>query len=809
MVFEADRIERQIQTIQAFTNLITDFPSFGKNEILQIQNDYNNKPINIEAIVDQDIVSKYNYPSVLTYNIGNQYNYYVENFESLKNETSDLETGLPNLYIFGDKKNLNLPVYRRAITVGNNIQFIPENPDFGNNYFDQYAELYKSFIDRGTTGGTTIGLASAADNVNNLFQTISTIQKKIYFNKSCINNFKTINENRFLLPFENSIKFKTHGPSTFAGILEQTDFIDLFCKQMAVRQSSFARMQISTVTNTVTIENELLKTATVTGSGNLPGFGSNSIDGFIGAVRDYILNFTASANDILELGTSDVVNSNSNTSNSLSKAIRLKLFTAHLRSMIETLKKSPDSFFNSPHSLSDVFMYEIVKTSSGSNTPIQTFYLPNLNGLQQVDFFDSQVKFEKNYNYILNCFSFAVKQNLNFSNITDQQWSQALTYLYNNDQTISEILVSKSFIYSLPEEKTTKFTYEKIIVQDGDDFREKVVAKKSSGVDIIIDKMRRGTADSLELTKRQADLLLKALANYFYKNNINIFQYSYIIFKNNVFQEQMLVSDNPPPPPEVRIDTMIGVDNKIMFTLKGSINELKAVPNILEMMDGPTFIKNVISQKLSGLDDVMTFNGDDRIEFFKIYRSEQYPESYMDFNLINIVSTTTNTVNTTNNDFNIYNTIKTNHSVFIDNVEPNKKYYYIFTSVDIHSNISNPTPIYEIEIINLEGTIYSIIKNVELKQPDYKQPSLNLKRFLYISPNVKQSLINENRSGFFEENGNSVATANLVKDKVVLGLTENTIWNKRYRLKVKSKMTGKIIEIDFKFVPRTITQDNY
>ena len=150
------------------------------------------------------------------------------------------------------------------------------------------------------------------------------------------------------------------------------------------------------------------------------------------------------------------------------------------------------------------------------------------------------------------------------------------------------------------------------------------------------------------------------------------------------------------------------------------------------------------------------------------------------------------------------NIVKANHSSYVDDIQPNKKYYYIFRTVDVHGNISNPSPIYEVEIVNENGTIFPLIKTVDLLKVDNREPAKTVRRFLHIIPNTLQTLINEKESDYYDENEEIKESADLVKEKVVLGLTEDKVWNKTFRLKIKSKVTGKVVEIDFKYTHKTL-----
>ena len=47
---------------------------------------------------------------------------------------------------------------------------------------------------------------------------------------------------------------------------------------------------------------------------------------------------------------------------------------------------------------------------------------------------------------------------------------------------------------------------------------------------------------------------------------------------------------------------------------------------------------------------------------------------------------------------------------FIDDVEPNKKYYYTFRTMNFAKQMSNPSPIYEIELQSDEGFKTAVIQ---------------------------------------------------------------------------------------------------
>ena len=141
---------------------------------------------------------------------------------------------------------------------------------------------------------------------------------------------------------------------------------------------------------------------------------------------------------------------------------------------------------------------------------------------------------------------------------------------------------------------------------------------------------------------------------------------------------------------------------------------------------------------------------------------------------------------------------------FVDDILPNKKYYYMFRSIDIHNHVSNPSPIYEVEITDDGGApvlltqVYSLTKE---KEPPQK-PTKSLKKYIYITPNPAHLQINAEKSDLLTEDGKAERIPGwVVNNGPVLGVTNETIWKKKFKIRIVSKKTGK--KIDFKLEFKT------
>ena len=76
------------------------------------------------------------------------------------------------------------------------------------------------------------------------------------------------------------------------------------------------------------------------------------------------------------------------------------------------------------------------------------------------------------------------------------------------------------------------------------------------------------------------------------------------------------------------------------------------------------------------------------------------------------------------------------------------------------------------------------------------------RRFIQVIPNVEQTLINESKSGFEDVN-----SAKDIMGNLTYGYSQDSIWNKRFKLRLTSKKTGKKIDINLRFKTKRVKTD--
>ena len=250
-----------------------------------------------------------------------------------------------------------------------------------------------------------------------------------------------------------------------------------------------------------------------------------------------------------------------------------------------------------------------------------------------------------------------------------------------------------------------------------------------------------------------------------------------VIVELPYLDQTVRIYDSPPPPPEVSIEYYKGNERNLLIMMNSSANTYKAKPVLIDEKDEEMF-KKASQQQQVEFGEKIEFSSDDKINKFQIFRTDVPPDKFEDFNgqLIKEIEA-----------------VDASSAAFVDSILPNKKYYYTFRSVDVHDKVSNPTDVYEIEMISEKGTIFAIKNIYSLKRQPKKSQTRSLKRFLRIRPTISHELINNETEVYSQENLEQAL------EKANLGLTEKSVWSKKFKLRLVSKNSNKVLDVNFKF----------
>ncbi len=243
------------------------------------------------------------------------------------------------------------------------------------------------------------------------------------------------------------------------------------------------------------------------------------------------------------------------------------------------------------------------------------------------------------------------------------------------------------------------------------------------------------------------------------------------------------ILDTPPIKPEINFYPLIGIDNKIKIFINSGIGNYydTALPfnelEIQKLNDITNFQKSNPTFNVKRNDTKILFSSDDIPKTFEIYRLDTKPESYDDF-IRNFPNSLIKQIDVT--------LLNATSAEFTDSIKPNTKYWYFARAIDYHGNFSNPTHVFQIENVNIDGTIFPIIQFYEFSKNNEQTTTLKaFKRFIKIEPSIQQLETVEAKNGNFSFQN-----------------TIDSIWGKRFKITLTSKSTGK--KVDFYFV---YTQD--
>tara|TARA_A100001391_G_scaffold79427_1_gene51552 strand:- start:5949 stop:10253 length:4305 start_codon:yes stop_codon:yes gene_type:complete len=288
-----------------------------------------------------------------------------------------------------------------------------------------------------------------------------------------------------------------------------------------------------------------------------------------------------------------------------------------------------------------------------------------------------------------------------------------------------------------------------------------------------------------------------------------------------IHKKVVAISDAPPTPPEVDIIPLNGEQNKVKINFyPGSVDrELIPVP-LLEQDDS----KFLDIRKAQGRDILkasafsapytpgkqypleyyveprLMFKTDDHPIRYEIYKTETPPHTVGNLVLQRIKIDAKK------------------QSSYTDTIEQNKKYYYLFRSIDVHENPSNPSPVYQVEMVENSGVAYPVISIYTPPQELKQIKSKPFKRYLKIDPAPLQNTLNMSESTISGGKGlkDADSAVETINNNIVLGEKEDKIFNfkqhlaagddsKEFKFRIKSKHTGKAVDLNIKFKMRTET----
>ena len=368
---------------------------------------------------------------------------------------------------------------------------------------------------------------------------------------------------------------------------------------------------------------------------------------------------------------------------------------------------------------------------------VQKFYFMDSSEVQKIQFLDSQIKYNKKYRYYISA--------------------------------ITAVIGSK-------------YTYAIAGDSGGEDIRANLLNLYLEGdIDVVsMDLLRDWYETDVAKGEAQIKCIVRSAP-------------SFLFVEVPYFRKTIVTVDRPPLPPQVEIipyksePTSIDgylLDNprKVLMSLTPSSGISVATPesmglatdgqqiaSMIEAQDSRASLENETVD--SNLTNKIEYSGDSlpsSYQVFVLQNPESAPVSYSSFkdpSKVRVYSYGTTIV-----------AGEQTGSLYVDfDLIPNTEYYMCFRAVDQVAGFSNPSDVYYVQLVQYADGIYLIMEEYQFPQ-DASVSSRTFQRALRVTPTRRQ--LQELSTGVF---------------------SEDSIWNKKYRMRLKSKKTGKTVDVDFDF----------
>lgn len=270
--------------------------------------------------------------------------------------------------------------------------------------------------------------------------------------------------------------------------------------------------------------------------------------------------------------------------------------------------------------------------------------------------------------------------------------------------------------------------------------------------------------------------------------------------------DNVVVMDYPPLPPEVKIVPYKDMGDKILINLNSSVGDVDLFPVIIGSSEEANI--QMLKDSQGRIDEKLRFKSDDIPGSFWIYRTTEKPKSFQDFAGHKWAEVSTGQSATS--------------AAINDGIEPNTDYYYTFRTRDSHGNLSNPSVVYFVRMNDTDDGPHFLdlsvfdMENSTSKDEETKDVVKAMRRYVQILPALSQGLLNVEDSDIplvktrtlLDGTVETFESVDGVLGGITLGVADETLWNKSFKIRFTSKKTGRKVDLDIKFVTEHRVKQN-
>ena len=403
--------------------------------------------------------------------------------------------------------------------------------------------------------------------------------------------------------------------------------------------------------------------------------------------------------------------------------------------------------------------------------PIQNFWFFNSADLHELEFFDSQVKYDRRYRY--RAYQYRVIEGLKYK-YSDLQLSRVVG-MPNSELSAMEEPRDEDDPDYVPEFYCIEY-YDPYTDDTVNDLLEQGAYSYSGDPASSV----ASPAVRIATSRDPGDSKRPYFANFVVTTQPNL-----KIYEIPFMRKSLRVLDHPPNKLNIHPGyTIESSKNTLIFELYYEGFDPQPFPTLVSEADA--ILKNQYLHSNNLLENgILQKESVSRQLAVEVYRLDKKPRSFKDFegNFRERVELRMDVSENTYTGTCVYDTIPSN-----------QKFYYAFRVVNENDEPGHMHEIIEAEYVNDGGYKYAIFNTLfeeDLSEDVFNNITIDAQKLLQIVPNPQQSVLNTDDTSF-----ENTAEAELVDGKVRVGIADDLIWGKTFKIRLTSKKTGKKIDLN-------------
>jgi hypothetical protein len=253
---------------------------------------------------------------------------------------------------------------------------------------------------------------------------------------------------------------------------------------------------------------------------------------------------------------------------------------------------------------------------------------------------------------------------------------------------------------------------------------------------------------------------------------------SYVIVPVEIFTEQKTIIQPPPVTPQVIFKTENNSEDEIQIYLSPTKTEVREP--FIQITNEDEKQKEDMDKFFKGSADGFKFATTTQSGLYEVFRTEEPPTGYSNFANKKLGE--------------IRMPFSDTDAVLFDKVSPNKFYYYICRQMNQKELASNPTSVFKVMLVKDADDSKVTIDTHQFPEPVVSQSSRELRSLIQVRPALEQILFNDTQDSLFQKE-----SLKGTLDGLKLGISEKSVWGRKIKLRVKSKTSGKIVDLNIDF----------